>query len=113
MADTPALAASEPLSGAVHSAPGAVRPARGRQASVRDRAADRRDPRAAGGWPAVTPACGVRWPVSCRTGASVGPQSPDANITDPADEGGVTRRREGHLGDLRRRQVHRRVVTRH
>src|ERR1700752_630048 len=77
----PALSASEWLFGAVHRASGAVRP------DVVARPALGIVPPTAvihglsAGCPAVTPIAGVHWPVSLRTVGSVGPQSPEANIT--------------------------------
>src|SRR3984885_9496118 len=81
MVETPALSASEFWFLAVHSASGAVRPA-----VVARPALGMVPPTAvihglSTGWPAVTPIGGVHWPVSFRTVGSVGPQSPDANMT--------------------------------
>src|SRR5215470_6584750 len=81
MVETPDASASEWLLGAVHSASGAVRPV-----GVDRPGLGMVPPTAvihglSTGWPAVTPIGGVHWPVSPRTGGSVGPQSPAANVT--------------------------------
>src|SRR4051812_9786812 len=81
MVETPAPSASEWSVGAAHSASGAVRPA-----TVASPALGRVPPTAvtqglSDTWSALTPMAGVHWPVMKRTGGSVGPQSPEANIT--------------------------------
>src|SRR6202011_1146066 len=80
-AETPAPSASLWSLGAAHSASGAVRPA-----AVARPALGMVPPTAvtqglSDTWSALTPIAGVHWPVSPRTGGSVGPQSPEANIT--------------------------------